>query len=235
MGEVSIFIAFGAGILSFFSPCVLPLIPAYICFVTGLSLDELQHTAGQVRIVQSLAKILWPTILFVLGFSLVFVALGATASYFGNIISAHEKIIRIVGGSVIMLLGLHVAGVFNIRGLQYEKRLHLKSKPANILGAFIVGIVFAIGWTPCVGPALAAILGLAGTQKTLSQGVILLVAYSLGLGVPFILTALGFNTFLNLFTKVKKYFRLISIVTGLLLVAIGILIMTGWPHTVYAL
>lgn len=234
MDEVSIFIAFGAGVLSFFSPCVLPLIPAYICFVTGVSLNELQRTNGEVRVVQGLAKILWPTILFVLGFSLIFVALGATASYLGNIISAHEKIIRIIGGSVIILLGLHVAKVFNIRGLEYEKRLHLQSKPANILGAFIVGIVFAIGWTPCVGPALAAILGLAGMQRTLTRGVILLAAYSLGLGLPFILTSLATNTFLNLFAKVKKYLRLISVVSGLLLVAIGILIITGWPHAIYA-
>ena len=224
MESISLFIAFGAGILSFFSPCILPLLPAYICFITGLSLDELQRVDGGGRIGQNLTKFLWPTILFVLGFSFVFVSLGATASYLGDIISTHGKIIRIVGGSVIILLGLHVAGVFNIKGLQYEKKLHLRSKPANILGAFIVGIVFAVGWTPCVGPALAAILGLAGTQKTLTRGIILLSAYSLGLGLPFILTALAMNTFLNLFGKVKKHFRVISIVSGLLLVTIGVLV-----------
>ena len=227
MEGVSLFIAFGAGVLSFFAPCILPLIPIYICFITGLSLDELQGQNGEGRIVQNLTNILWPAILFVLGFSFVFVALGATASYLGSIISAYEKIIRIVAGSVIILLGLHVAGVLNIKGLEYEKKLHLRSKPANILGSFMVGVVFAIGWTPCVGPALAAILGLAGTQKTLTRGVILLSAYSLGLGLPFILTALAMNTFLNLLGKVKKYFKVISVVSGLLLVAIGILIIIG--------
>jgi cytochrome c-type biogenesis protein len=232
MEGVSLFVAFGVGILSFFAPCILPLLPGYICFITGLSLDKLQGPDSKGRIAQNWRKIVWPTIFFVLGFSFIFVALGATASYLGNVISAHEKIIRIVGGSVIILLGLHVAGVFNIKGLEYEKKLHLRSKPGNILGSFIVGVVFAIGWTPCVGPALAAILGLAGVQKTLGQGVILLSAYSLGLGLPFILTALAMNTFLSLFDKVKKYFRVISVVSGLMLVAIGILIIIGWPHTI---
>jgi cytochrome c-type biogenesis protein len=232
MEGVSLFVAFGVGILSFFAPCILPLLPGYICFITGLSLDELQGSDSEGRIAQNWRKILWPTISFVLGFSFIFVALGATASYLGNVISAHEKIIRIVGGSVIILLGLHVAGVFNIKGLEYEKKLHLRSKPGNILGSFIVGVVFAIGWTPCVGPALAAILGLAGVQKTLAQGVMLLSAYSLGLGLPFILTALAMNTFLSLFGKVKKYFKAISVVSGLMLVAIGILIIIGWPHTI---
>jgi len=232
MEGVSLFIAFGAGILSFFAPCVLPLIPGYISFITGFSLDALRGPNSEDRIVKSLRKMLWQTVLFVLGFSFIFVSLGATASYLGGIISAHEGIIRIVGGSVIIILGLHVAGVFNIKWLEYEKKLHLRSKPANILGSFIVGVTFAVGWTPCVGPALAAILGLAGTQKTLTQGVVLLSAYSLGLGFPFILTALAVNTFLNLFGKVKKYFKVISVVSGLLLVAIGILIMVGWPHTI---
>jgi len=232
MEGVSLFFAFGVGFLSFFAPCVLPLIPSYICFITGLSLDELQRSSGEGRTVQNLKKILLPTILFVLGFSFVFVAFGATASYLGEIISAHGKIIRIVGGSVIILLGLHVAGVFRIRGLDYERKLHLRSKPANILGAFIVGVVFAVGWTPCVGPALVGILGLAAREETLTRGVILLSAYSSGLGLPFILTALAVNTFLNLFRKAKKHFKVISVVSGLLLVAIGIMIIISWPRTI---
>ncbi len=232
MENVSIFIAFGAGILSFFSPCILPLIPVYISFITGLSLSEIQKSDREGGIVKNFRKIFWQTILFILGFSFIFVSFGVAATYLGNIISAYEKIIRLVGGSVIILLGLHVAGVFNIKRLEYEKKLHLRSKPANVFGSFIVGVVFAIGWTPCVGPALAAILGLAGTQKTLTQGVILLSAYSLGLGIPFIITALAMNTFLNLFGKVRKYFRLISILSGLLLVMIGVLIIIGWPHTI---
>ena len=202
MEKTSLFIAFGAGILSFFSPCILPLIPAYISFITGLSLDELRLPGDKSRNIENLQKILRQTILFVLGFSFVFVALGATAGYLGDVISQHEKMIRIIGGSVIIFLGLHVTGVFNIRQLEYEKKLHLSSKPANIFGAFLIGMVFAIGWTPCVGPALAAILGLAGTQKTIGKGIMLLSAYSIGLGLPFILTALAMNAFLNLFSKV---------------------------------
>ncbi len=232
MEITSLFIAFGAGILSFFAPCVLPLIPGYICFITGLSVDELRGVESEDRTRQNFRKILWQTILFILGFSFIFVALGATASYLGDIISAHEKIIRIVGGSVIIVLGLHVAGVFNIKRLEYEKKLHLRNKPAHMFGSFIIGVVFAVGWTPCVGPALAAILGLAGTQKTVTQGVILLSAYSLGLGVPFLLTAVAMNKFLNLFAKIKRYFKVISIVSGLLLIAIGILIIIGWPRTI---
>ena len=231
MENVSFLVAFGAGILSFFAPCILPLIPAYICFITGLSLDELQKEKTQSRKKQNLKKILPQTILFVLGFSFVFVSLGATASTLGDIISVHEKIIGIIGGIVIIILGLHVAGVFNIKGLEYEKKLHLRSKPANMFGSFIVGIVFALGWTPCVGPALAAMLGLAGVQKTLLQGIILLSAYSLGLGIPFILTALALNTFLNLFDKIKKYFKVISIASGSLLIVVGVLIIIGWPRT----
>ena len=228
MEKTSLFIAFGAGILSFFSPCILPLIPAYISFITGLSLDELRLPGDKRRNIENLQKILRQTILFVLGFSFVFVALGATASYLGDVISQHEKIIRIIGGSVIIFLGLHVTGVFNIRQLEYEKKLHLSSKPANIFGAFLIGMVFAIGWTPCVGPALAAILGLAGTQKTIGKGIMLLSAYSIGLGLPFILTALAMNAFLNLFSKVRRYIKAISIITGLLLICIGILIIAGF-------
>lgn len=233
MERVSIFIAFGAGILSFFSPCILPLIPCYICFITGLTVGELRGAESENRRRQNFRKILWQTILFILGFSFIFVSLGATAGYLGNIISAYERIIRVVGGSVIIVLGLHVAGVFNIKRLEYEKKLHLRSKPANMFGSFIIGVVFAIGWTPCIGPAVVAILGLAGlTLQTVNQSIVLLSAFSLGLGLPFILTALAMSTFLNWFGKVKRYFKVISIVSGLLLVAIGILIIFGWPRTI---
>ena len=232
MEKLSLLIAFGAGILSFFSPCILPLIPAYISFITGLSLDELRVHGDKGSNIENLQKVLWQTILFIFGFSFIFVALGATASYLGDVISRYEKIIRIVGGSVIILLGLHVTGIFNIKQLEYEKKLHLRSKPANIFGAFVVGMVFAIGWTPCVGPALAAILGLAGTQETIGKGIMLLSSYSLGLGLPFILTALAMNAFLNLFSKVQRYIKAISIVTGLLLIGVGILIIIGWPNTI---
>ena len=225
--NISLFLAFGAGILSFFSPCILPLIPAYISFITGLSMEELKSSENSKVYIKNLRLILWQTTLFILGFSFIFVCLGATASYLGNIISRYEKAIRIFGGIVIILLGMHVAGILNIKQLEYEKKWHLARKPAHIFGSFIVGIVFAVGWTPCVGPILAAILGLAGTQETLIQGIILLVAYSLGLGIPFLITAVAMNAFLNLFSKVKRYFKIVSIASGTLLMIIGILIMTN--------
>lgn len=232
MEIISVFIAFGAGVLSFFAPCILPLIPGYICFITGLSLEELQGGI-QKRTKQNLNKILWQTILFVLGFSFVFVSLGATASILGDIIFRYEKVIRIIGGCIIVVLGLHVAGVFRIRKLENEKRIHLKIKPAHMFGSFVVGVVFALGWTPCVGPAVVAVLGLAGlTLSTVSQSVILLSAFSLGLGLPFIFTALAINAFFNLFDKIKRHFRMISLISGLLLIIVGILIISGWPGTI---
>ena len=230
MNITSIFIAFGAGALSFFAPCILPIIPGYIVFITGLSLDELKMSLEDKSSLKNLKKIFPQTVFFVLGFSFIFISLGATASYLGSAISNYEKIIRIIGGIIIIILGLHVGGFLNIKGLEYEKKFHLRNKPASIFGSFIVGVVFAFGWTPCVGPTLAAILGLAGAQKTLAQGVILLSVYSLGLGIPFILTALAMNTFLNLFGKIKKYFKIISILSGALLIAVGILIILGWPN-----
>lgn len=228
---MSVFLAFGAGLLSFFAPCILPLIPSYICFITGLSLDELRGKTGQDKKIKNLNKILLQTVLFVLGFSFIFVSLGATASILGDLIYKYERIIRIIGGCIIVFLGLHVAGVFHIRRLEQEKKIRLNIRPANIFGSFMVGVVFALGWTPCVGPALAAILGLAGTQKTLIKGVILLSAYSLGLGVPFILTGIAMNAFLSFFDKIKKHFKIITIISGTLLVIIGILIIVGWPRT----
>lgn len=221
---ISLFIAFGAGVLTFFSPCILPLIPAYICFITGLSLKELRAGEGTAPATKNSRKILWQTVLFILGFSFIFVSLGASATWLGNFIFANRRIIKIIGGIVVILFGLHVAGIFNIKFLQHEKRLHLGSKPANIFGSFIIGAVFAIGWTPCVGPILGSILAYAVTKETINQGITLLSAYSLGLALPFILTAFAITTFLNLFSKLKRYFRAISAVSGLLLVIIGILI-----------
>ncbi len=232
MEGVSLFFAFGAGLLSFFTPCVLPLIPAYLCFITGLSLDELRESDSPGRAAKNLRKILWPTALFVLGFSFVFVSLGATATSLGKFVSTHQRIIEIVGGSIVILFGLHLTGILNIKYLQYEKKFHLGKKPANIFGSFIVGVVFATGWTPCVGPILGPILLMAETQERVTQGIILLSLYSLGLGLPFLLTAVAITTFLNLFNKVKKYFRAISLVSGLLLIIIGILIITNRLHIV---
>lgn len=227
MSSISPFVALGAGILSFFSPCVLPLIPAYISFVTGLSFDKLREP--DTTVTKNLSRVFWETVLFVLGFSFVFVALGASITYLGNFLFANRRLIKLIGGIIIIILGMHVAGVFNIRQLQYEKKFHLKSKPASLLGSFVVGIVFAIGWTPCVGPILASILTLAATEETLSQGILLLGSYSLGLAIPFLLTSVFIGWFLGLFSKIKKHFRLISIISGGLLIAVGIwIIISGY-------
>ena len=220
--------AFVFGIATFFSPCVLPLIPAYISFITGLSIDELTGSEARARVGGAVKRTLAQTLLFILGFSFVFVSLGASATYLGNLLNAQQGLIEIIGGVILIVFGLHIAGVFTIKYLQYEKRIHLGKRPAHILGSFLVGIVFAIGWTPCVGPILASILTLAAAEETLKRGIVLLSAYSLGMAIPFLAAALAIGTFLNLFAKIKKYFRAISIVSGLLLLAVGaVLIIRG--------
>ncbi len=218
MEHISIFIAFGAGLLSFLSPCVLPLIPAYISFISGLSVDELSGAE------KPLAGILTGTILFILGFSCIFVALGASATYISGFMFAHLQIFRLILGIIVIIFGLHLLGIFNLKFLQYEKRIHLRKRPTNILGSFCIGLSFAFGWTPCIGPILGSILGYAATKETLWQGILLLSAYSLGLGLPFLLTSIAIGSFLVFFSKISKYFKVISVVSGILLIGVGLLI-----------
>jgi len=210
--SVSLLVAFFSGLLSFFSPCVLPLIPLYLSFITGLSLDQSEKFNR---------NILGEILLFCFGFSFVFVGLGVSAFSFGNFLVKNRSLIEIIGGIMIVLFGLHTLGLFRISYLDYEKRLHLKSRPLNVFGSFIVGMAFAIGWTPCIGPILGTILTLAATRNTLSQGVILLGSYSLGLALPFILIGLSLDRFLKYFSRMKKYSRIISIIIGMLLLGIG--------------
>lgn len=219
--SLSLLVAFGAGIASFLSPCILPLIPAYLAFITGISIDELKDSQEKIK---NLKRILYETLLFILGFSFVFVTLGASATYLGGLIPSYQKILQVVGGGLIILFGLYLTGLLKIKPLQYEKRIHLKAKPTNLFGSFLIGSVFALGWSPCVGPILASILAYAAIQKTLSQGILLLSLYSLGLGVPFLLTALAINTFLNFFQRIRRYLRGISIASGLLLIIVGLLL-----------
>jgi len=223
--QVSLVMAFFAGLLTFLSPCVLPLIPAYISFITGVSIDDLVSDRGEKS--KMIGRIFLEMVLFILGFSLVFVSLGASASYFGKFVLLHLKLLRIIGGILVILFGLYIAGIFNISFFGYERKIHLKMKPTNILGSFIVGIVFALGWTPCAGPILASILTYASTQETVRKGIFLLGSYSLGLGIPFLVSGMAINLFLRGFRKIKKYLRLISVVTGGLLILFGILILTG--------
>jgi cytochrome c-type biogenesis protein len=221
--NVSYSASFAAGMASFFSPCILPRIPAYCTFITGYSLDEL--TGDDTRKIRY--KVFTSTLSFVLGFSLVFILLGATASFLGALIYQHQNILRIGGGVVIIILGLHLSGLFRIKYLDVEKRLHLKSKPVHFLGAFIVGMAFAAGWSPCVGPFLGSILTLAAGQDTVSRGIILLAIYSLGLAIPFLVISLFVHLVLRLVRRGVKVMRYINAGAGILLVVVGVLLLTN--------
>ena len=221
--EVSVLIAFSAGLLSFVSPCVLPLVPSYITYITGISFKDLSEGGSKGRL-------RWLTIshslLFISGFSLIFVLMGASASYLGQILVQYQSWIMRAGGVLIIILGVHFTGLINIPFLQMEKRFEMDKKPLGYLGSFLVGIVFAAGWTPCVGPILSTILLYASTAKSFTTGVLLLGVYSLGLGIPFFLASLAFNSFLSAFERIKRYMRIITMVSGIFLIIIGILLLT---------
>jgi len=221
--EISIFIAFSAGLLSFVSPCVLPLVPSYLTYITGVSFKDLTD-------VKATARLRWVTIshslLFIIGFSTIFILMGASASYLGQVLVQYQYWIMKGGGILIILLGIHFTGVINVPFLQMEKRFELRKKPLGYVGSFLVGIVFAAGWTPCIGPILSTILIYASTSKSFTTGMLLLTIYSLGLGVPFLLCSLAFNSFLSAFERIKRYMRVITLVSGLFLIAIGILYLT---------
>lgn len=219
--DIGLGIALLAGFLSFASPCVLPIVPGYLTFITGMSFDELTDRRGGSQVVVSA---LVKSLPFVLGFSLVFIALGASASAAGTLLRENLGLMKTVAGLGIMLLGLHLAGVIRIPVLLQEKRLNGEPAAPGVGRAFVAGILFAFGWTPCVGPILAGILTMAATSETLDRGVLLLASYSLGLGIPFVLSAAFLNGFLSLFKGVKKYLRQVEMASGLLLVLVGLLI-----------
>ena len=221
--EISILIAFSAGLLSFVSPCVLPLIPSYLTYITGASFKEL--TDAETR-----GKLRWATtfhsLLFIMGFSTIFILMGASASYLGQLLTRYQYWIMKGGGVLIIILGIHFTGMINLPFLQMERRFEFKKKPLGYVSSFLVGIVFAAGWTPCVGPILSTILLFASTSKSFTTGVALLTFYSMGLGVPFFLSALAFNSFLSAFERIKRYMRVVTIVSGFFLIGIGILLLT---------
>ena len=228
MENVSLVTAFLAGIISFISPCVLPIVPGYISFVSGVSLQDLESNRemDEERRRRLLRQVGLNSVLFVLGFSVVFVVMGASATYIGNWFAANRTVLARLAGAVIILFGLHTMGLTPIKWLNYEKRFQTQKKPMGFAGSFVIGLAFAFGWSPCIGPILAGVLALAATQDTVAQGVGLLVAYSLGLGVPFIATGLATNHFLNLFGHVKKHMRYVEITAGMLLVVVGVLVAT---------
>jgi cytochrome c-type biogenesis protein len=225
MKDISLFVAFSAGIVSFLSPCVLPMIPLYLSYISGLSINELSNAESKKK---ALGRVLISTILFVLGFSSVFVLLGASATYISNLISTHKRIIGLILGVVAIIFGTHLSGIFNIRLLQSEKRLHLTKIPKNFLGSFLLGFAFFLGWMPCIDPILGTILGFAATKERVMDGVILLSFYSLGLGLPFILAGVALDAFLSFSDKIKRYFRLISTISGMLIIGLGILMISGY-------
>ena len=224
MSQIDFWSAFIAGLLSFLSPCILPLVPGYISFVSGLSLEELTRGTDRKGVI---ARSGLGSVSFVLGFAIVFTSMGASASAIGGFLREYLGWISKIAGLVIVLFGLHQAGIFPIRWLYYEKRFRTSGLSGNILGSFAMGLAFAFGWTPCVGPILAGILALAATQDKVVKGMALLFVYSLGLGVPFILTSFGINTFIQVFNRYKKFIRAGEICAGILLVVVGILIFSN--------
>lgn len=221
--EVTYMAAFFAGLLSFLSPCVLPLAPAYVSYMSGISVERLRE--GERSGLGLRAG--WYSLFFVLGFSLVFIALGASATYLGQLLLSHMSLLSKVGGGLIVLFGLHYMGAFRIGWLNLEARFNLERKPAGPLGAFLIGLAFAFGWTPCVGPILAGILAVAGGQERIGQGVALLAVYSAGLGVPFIVTGVAINLFFGVFERIRVHLHKIEVVSGALLVAVGVMIFLG--------
>jgi cytochrome c-type biogenesis protein len=224
-GQVTYVAAFIAGVLSFISPCVLPLIPGYISFVSGASLDEIR--GGGATSAASRRTVLLTSLAFIVGFSVVFIALGATASAIGKLVMRNLPLLGKIAGAVIIIFGLHTMGVFRLRFLEMEKRAHAQAKPATLVGAMFVGVAFAFGWTPCIGPILAAILTVAGSRDSVREGVALLAVYSLGLAIPFMLTSLAIDRFFALTSRIRKYYHTIEMVSGSLLVAVGLLIFTN--------
>ena len=216
--SVGLFIAFSAGLLSFLSPCVLPLIPSYITFITGLSFDDVQ-ARRRVALTHGL--------LFVLGFSLIFLALGATATVLGRVMFSQRDLITKVGGVIIIVFGLYLAGGLNIAFFSRERRVHLADKPVGYLGTVLVGIAFGAGWTPCIGPILGSILIYASSEADLPRGLALLTAYSMGLAVPFILAALAVDRFMGFFQKFKKQMLWVQRIAGVIMILVGILMITN--------
>ncbi|MCK5512702.1 MAG: sulfite exporter TauE/SafE family protein [Thermodesulfovibrionia bacterium] len=224
MSDISYTLAFFGGILSFLSPCILPLIPSYVSFITGVSLDEFK--TGNKAFIRKLTAI--NSLLFITGFSTVFILLGVFSSFMSALLYASFMGIRLyhVGGVIIIVFGLYVMGILKIGFLSKEHRVHLKSKPRGYIGSFVVGLTFGAGWTPCIGPMLGSILFIAATAGSAFYGFKLLLVYSIGLGIPFLATSLAMNTFLSRYTAIQKHMRVIMFLSGLLLIAFGILLLT---------
>jgi len=226
--DINLWIAFTAGILSFFSPCVLPLIPSYLTYITGLSFGQLEgaHPGAKIRL-----TVISHSLTFILGFSTVFIGLGGIVGLASAGFQEHLRAglvwVERLGGLLILLFGVHLTGLFHFGILLGEKRIHLHRKPSGYLGTFLVGLAFAAGWTPCIGPILASILMMAATSGQAGRGLWLLTVYSAGLGLPFLVSGVLFHQFLTFFKHFRKHIRLTEIITGVLLMAVGLLLISG--------
>src|SRR5215510_11364461 len=216
--------AFFAGLVSFLSPCVLPLVPGYISIISGSSLDQLK---AQEKDSSLFRTVLMNSIMFIIGFSITFIMMGATASWLGQVLLSHRDLFSKLAGLLLIVFGIHLTGIFKINLLYRDKRFHNVQQPRGLLGALVLGLAFAFGWTPCIGPILASILTLASTKQTVTQGMFLLAIYSAGLGIPFLLTSIALNRFLSFYSRFKKHFHAVEVVSGALVITVGVLILTG--------
>jgi len=214
--------AFFAGLISFLSPCVLPLVPGYVSLISGAGVDELKSSQGQL-----MRRVMVNSIGFILGFSVVFIALGAAATEIGQVLGIYKHTLARVAGVVIILFGLHLTGIFKIKALYMDTRLHGLKGSSTPLGAFVIGFAFAFGWTPCLGPILTAILTIAGEQDTLVKGVLLLAVFPLGLAVPFLPTFLLMERFLKFYSRFRTHMHVLEVASGGLLIALGVLLVIG--------
>lgn len=223
-GDVGLVAAFVAGVVSFLSPCVLPLVPGYLSFISGVSLDELKSEERKADLSR---VILLNTAAFVVGFSLIFISLGASASYLGGLLQSNQIWLRRVAGAIVVVFGLHLVGLVKIKWLYREKRFQGPDVARGPGGALLLGLAFGAGWTPCIGPILAGILALAATQETMWQGVVLLAVYSAGLGIPFLLTGWVTRYAIQALDRVKRFLWVVEVTGGVLLIAVGLMIFTN--------
>ncbi len=214
--------AFVAGLISFLSPCVLPLVPGYVSLISGAGVEELKDQQGQL-----LRKVMLNSAAFIIGFSIVFITLGAISTEVGQMLARYKNVLAQAAGVVIILFGLHLTGILQIKALLADTRLHSLKGGSTAWGAFVIGFAFAFGWTPCVGPILGVVLGFAATQDTVFKGIFLLAVYSLGLAVPFLLTSLGIERFLKFYNRFKFHMHALEVASGALLIALGVLLVLG--------
>ena len=223
MAEISYFYVVLAGLLSFLSPCVLPIVPGYLCFLAGTSLDKIASgkEASKER------NVFYFALSFVFGFSTVFILLGASATLLSGLIYEYLDILRVVGGIIIIIFGIHFMQIIQLPFLNRDTRYQIESYRPGIVGSYVIGLSFAFGWTPCIGPILGSVLSIAASSETVTYGIVLLMLYSAGLGIPFLLAAYAINSFMRFLSKIRYYIRAIEIFTGVLLVIFGILILTN--------